>query len=164
MKNPHDYEARAALMWGASMAHNNLTGCGRLKGSGIHLIEEEMHSANAGIVHGAGLSVIFPAWARQVYTRKLARFVQFANRVWNIEINCEHPEETAVQGIERMEALIRELKLPETMEDIGVSEASFPMIADQCCQNGRTVSNLCILTRKDVCTILERCCKKKKDL
>lgn len=154
MKEPQDYEARATLMWGASIAHNNLLGCGRLKGCGLHLIEEEMHSANARIVHGAGLSVLFPAWARQVCKKAPGRFAQFAVRVWNVEMNFEHPEETAEKGIALMEHFIEELGLPRHMEEIGVSEADFGQIARQCIEKSQEVSRLCHLTEEEVRNIL----------
>lgn len=150
MKEPYNYEARATLMWGASIAHNNLLGCGRLKGCGLHLIEEEMHSANARIVHGAGLSVLFPAWARQVCKKAPARFAQFAVRVWNVEMNFEHPEETAEKGIGLMENFIEELGLPRHMEEIGVQEADFEGIVKQCMEKSPEVSRLCHLTEEDV--------------
>lgn len=156
MKDLHNYEARAALMWGASMAHNNLIGCGRLKGSGIHLIEEEMHSVKHDIVHGAGLSVVFPSWARQACQKAPMRLAQFANRVWNVEMNFENPEETALKGIEKMEELIDTLGLPRTMEEIGIQEKDFPQIVELCTKNGRRVSNLCDFTPEDVTEILER--------
>lgn len=156
MKDLHDYEARAAIMWGASMAHNNLVGCGRLKGSGIHLIEEEMHSANHSIVHGAGLSVVFPSWARQAYKKAPMRLAQFAHRVWGIEMNFENPEATALKGIEKMEEFIDYLGLPRTMREIGVKAEDFPLIVEQCTGNGRRVSQLCDFTPEDIMEILKR--------
>ena len=156
MKKPDDYEARAALMWGASMAHNNIISCGRIKGSGIHLIEEELHSVNNKIVHGAGLSVLFPAWARQVCRRNVPRFAQFAARVMNIDYNFENPGETALKGIEAMEEYISFLGLPRSLRDIGIAEEQFEAIADLCTVGGRTVSNLCELTRQDIMEILRR--------
>lgn len=156
MEEPRDYEARATLMWGASIAHNNLLGCGRLKGCGLHLIEEEMHSVNARIVHGAGLSVLFPAWARVVCKKAPARFAQFAVRVWNIEMDTEHPEETAEKGIALMETFIGELGLPRHMKEIGVEEADFDQIVKQCMEKGTEVSRMCHLSAEDVKDILYR--------
>ena len=156
MKNPRDYEARATLMWGASLAHNNLLSCGRLKGSGIHLIEEELHAANGRIVHGVGLSAIFPSYARQVYKRNIKRFARFAVEVFNENYDYEHPEKTALKGIEDMEELIDFLGLPKTLKEIGVSRDQFDMVAEHCTENGRKVSNLCPMTKEDVLEILER--------
>lgn len=156
MKEPQNYEARATLMWGASIAHNNLLGCGRIKGCGLHLIEEEMHSANARIVHAAGLSVLFPAWAKQLYKKAPLRFAQFASRVWDVEMNFENPEETAEKGIACMESFIKELGLPQHMAEIGVQEKDFDQIVKQCIEKGPEVSGLCHLTESDVREILCR--------
>lgn len=156
MGDLQNYEARATLMWGASIGHNNLVGCGRLKGSGIHLIEEEMHSANHKLVHGAGLAVVFPSWARQIYKRMPMRFAQFANRVLDVEMNFEKPEETALKGIEKMEEFIRFLGLPTRLKDVGVYPESFPQIVEQCTGNGRQVSKLCDISAEDVMEILQR--------
>ena len=156
MKKPDDYEARATLMWGASLAHNNLLSCGRLKGCGIHLIEEELHAANGKIVHGAGLSALFPSYARQVYQKGLNRFARFAVEVFGEDYDFEHPERTALKGIEDMENLISFLGLPKSLKEIGVSPEQFDMVAERCTANGRNVSNLCKLTKQDVMEILER--------
>lgn len=154
MKDPGNYEARATLMWGASLAHNNLLSCGRLKGSGIHLIEEELHAANAKIVHGAGLSAIFPSYAKQVYKRNIKRFARFAVEVFNENYDYEHPERTAWKCIEDMEKFIDFLGLPRTLKEIGVSRDQFEMVAEACTVNGRNVSNLCHMTKQDVLDIL----------
>lgn len=156
MKKPDDYKARATLMWGASLAHNNLLSCGRLKGCGIHLIEEELHAANGKIVHGAGLSALFPSYARQVYQKGLNRFARFAVEVFGEDYDFEHPERTALKGIEDMENLISFLRLPKSLKEIGVSPEQFDMVAERCTANGRNVSNLCKLTKQDVMEILER--------
>lgn len=46
--------------------------------------------------HGAGLAVVFPAWMKYVYRNNVEKFVQFAHRVWNVEVNFEQPEKTAL--------------------------------------------------------------------
>ena len=154
MEKPDDYEARATLMWGASLAHNNLLSCGRLKGCGLHLIEEELHAANGRIVHGAGLSALFPAYARHVYQKGLNRFARFAVEVFGEECDFEHPERTALKGIQDMENLIRFLGLPKSLKEIGVTRDQLEMVAKNCTANGRNVSNLCKLTKQDVMEIL----------
>ena len=155
MNNLTDYNARATLMWGASMAHNNLNGCGRLKGSGIHLIEEELHAGNPRIVHGAGLAVVWPGWARCVYKKAPMRLAQFANRVWGVRMDFEHPENTALRGIELMESYRDFLELPKTLREIGITREMFPEIVEHCTANGRRVSQLCDITAEDVLAILE---------
>ena len=61
--NGENYDARAEIMWAGSLAHNNLLSTGRIGDWASHAIEHEL-SALYDIAHGAGLSVIFPAWIK----------------------------------------------------------------------------------------------------
>ena len=67
-----------------------------------HQLEHELSGMYDRVAHGAGLAVIFPAWAKYVYRNEkaLPRFSQYAVRVWGIEMDFEHPERTALAGIE----------------------------------------------------------------
>jgi len=67
IKNPCDYDARANIMWASSLSHNDLTGCGRENALAVHQLEHALSGKFDKIAHGAGLSVLFPAWARYVY-------------------------------------------------------------------------------------------------
>jgi len=71
-----------------------------------HNIEHEI-SAIYDVAHGAGLAVVFPAWMKYVYKNNLDRFVQFAVRVWNVEMNFDEPERTALEGIERLKSSLK---------------------------------------------------------
>ncbi|MDD4700366.1 MAG: iron-containing alcohol dehydrogenase, partial [Oscillospiraceae bacterium] len=79
--NPHDYEARANIMWAGMVAHNNLCGVGREQDWASHGIEHEL-SAVYDCAHGAGLAVVFPAWMTYVYKHDINRFAQMAVNVW----------------------------------------------------------------------------------
>ena len=100
--NPKDYNARAEIMWAGTIAHNNILSTGRRSDWSSHMIEHEL-SAIYNIPHGSGLAIIFPAWMKYVYRNDLMRFSQFASRVWDIEINYENLEETAIKGISATE-------------------------------------------------------------
>ncbi len=92
IENPRDYEARAALMWAGSLSHNGLTGCGKQFVMRCHQLEHELSGAYDRIAHGAGLAVLFPAWAKYIFRENLPRFAQYAANVWNIPMDFEHPE------------------------------------------------------------------------
>ena len=62
-ENPNDYELRANIMWAGTLAHNGILGMGREEDWGSHGIEHEL-SAIYDIAHGAGLSIVFPAWMK----------------------------------------------------------------------------------------------------
>jgi alcohol dehydrogenase YqhD (iron-dependent ADH family) len=73
MNEPDDYEARANIMWASSISHNDLTGCGRENALCVHQIEHGLSGEFDHIAHGAGLAVLFPAWARFIYKQKAVR-------------------------------------------------------------------------------------------
>ena len=128
VKDPRNYDAQAQLMWGGTIAHNETLGVGRVQDFGSHQIEHEL-SALYDVAHGAGLAVVFPAWMRYHMHKNVMRFAQFATRVYNCEMNFEHPEETALRGIEAHEAFLREIGMPLTLKELGARAEDIPAIA-----------------------------------
>ena len=121
IKNPDDYDAWAEVMWGGTIAHNNLLNTGRIGDWGSHDIEHEL-SGIYDVAHGAGLAVVFPAWMKYVYKHDIARFVQFAVRVWNVEEDHFSPEETALAGISALESFLTSLNQAVRLPGIGIDE------------------------------------------
>ncbi|MBP5636061.1 MAG: iron-containing alcohol dehydrogenase, partial [Bacteroidales bacterium] len=72
LKDPEDYRARAQIMWGGSLAHNDLTGCGLNGDWATHQLEHEL-SGMFDATHGAGLAAIWPSWARYVMHENIGR-------------------------------------------------------------------------------------------
>ena len=98
-QDPENYDARAEIMWAGTLAHSGLIGMGREEDWGSHAIEHEL-SAIYDIAHGAGLSIIFPAWMKHVYRENEERFVQFAQRVMNVELPNSMVYETIMEVLE----------------------------------------------------------------
>lgn len=119
--NPNDYNARAEIMLSGMVAHNDSLSMGRLGDWASHDIEHEL-SGIYDIAHGAGLSIIFPAWMKYVYNHDLNRFVQFANRVFNIDINFNNLEETALKGIEALENFFTKIDLPTRLHHVNIGD------------------------------------------
>ena len=128
VKQPDNYDAQSQLMWASTIAHNDTLGVGRTQDWGSHQIEHEL-SALYDVAHGAGLAVVFPAWMRYHMNRNVMRFAQFAVRVYNCEMNFEHPEETALRGIEAHEAFLREIGMPLTLKELGARTEDIPALA-----------------------------------
>ena len=63
MEDPHNYEARANIMWAGMVCHNDIMGVGRQQDWNSHHLEHVL-SAKYDCAHGAGLAVIMPAWMR----------------------------------------------------------------------------------------------------
>lgn len=119
--NPKDYNARAELMWAATLAHNDLVGTGRAGDWASHMIGMEL-SAIYDSTHGATLSAVTASWARYVMKHNPRRFIQFATRVWNVEYDYDSPERTAQEGIRRMEAFFREIGLPVSLRELKIPD------------------------------------------
>ena len=151
LANPRDYDARAEIMWAGTIAHNDLLGTGRVGDWASHYIEHEM-SGIYDIAHGAGLAVIFPAWMKQVYKQNINRFVQFATRVWGVEPSFEHPERTALEGIERMISFFRAIGLPTSFKEAGLPSDKFEEMARKATEKG-PLGSFAKMGTKDVVSV-----------
>ena len=127
---PNDYEARATLMWAGSISHNNLTECGRLRLFPVHKLEHELSAFRDEIAHGAGLSVLFPAWALYVMEHDVPRFAQLAHRVLGVEMDFSHPERTARDGILTLKRFFEEIGMPVHMAQLGIKPENYETLAD----------------------------------
>jgi alcohol dehydrogenase YqhD (iron-dependent ADH family) len=136
IKNPEDYEARATLMWASSLSHNGLTGCGKKATFPAHKIEHDISGLHDEVSHGAGLAVVFPAWARYIYTYDVRKFAQLANRVWKVDMDHDHPERTALEGIESMTRYFAEIGMPTTMQELGIDPSEFETLAEMTTDGG----------------------------
>lgn len=152
LKDPKNYDVRAEIMWSGTIAHNGLLGTGREEDWGSHKIEHEI-SAIYDITHGAGLAVVFPAWMKYVYNINLKKFIQFSYRVWDVEVDLDNPESTALEGIKRLENFFREIGLPTRLKDMNISDERFEEMAQKCTMSG-PVGGLKKLYKEDVLNIL----------
>lgn len=155
LEEPENYDARAEIMWTGTIAHNDLLSTGRIGDWASHKIEHEL-SAIYDIAHGAGLSIIFPAWMKYVYKNNINKFVQFAVRVWNVELSYESSEAIALEGIRRMTEFFKKIGLPVTLEEASISNDRFEEMADKCTALGtKTVGSFVKLGKEDIIKIYE---------
>jgi alcohol dehydrogenase YqhD (iron-dependent ADH family) len=145
---PDDYDARAQLMWAGTLAHNNTVGVGRVGDWASHQIEHEL-SGLYDVAHGAGLAVVFPAWMRYTLSHNPTRFAQLAARVWGASLDFDHPERTALEGIERFEAFLTGIGMPVTLTALGAKREDIPFLAKKTKRgpDGKT-GNFVKLTRR----------------
>ena len=135
-QDPCNYEARANLMWAGSLSHNDLTHAGRSFFMQVHQLEHELSGMYPRIAHGAGLSALWPSWARYVCAAWPERFAQYAVRVWNLEMNFENPMETALAGIKVTEDYFKSLDMPTNIRDLGVEPEKIDEMAEKCTNFG----------------------------
>lgn len=155
LKQPDDYDSWAEIMWSGTVAHNNLMNTGRVGDWASHDIEHEL-SAIYDVAHGAGLAVVFPAWMKYVYRHDVARFCQFAVRVWGVEPDFRSPEETALEGISRLENYFRSIGMPVTLKELGVPDDRLEEMAAKATNNDAyTIGQFVKLKKADVLSILK---------
>ncbi len=156
VQNPCDYEARATVMWGSSLSHNDLTGCGRDQFLAVHQLEHALSGLYPQIAHGAGLAVLFPAWAEYMYKHNVARFAQFARRVWGVTLADD--QEAAKAGIKAMADYFKAIGMPATLREFGVTQEDLPKLADLCSFDGtRVIHSYLPMDRQVVLEIFEGC-------
>jgi len=149
--DPEDYEARAELMWASTIAHTDIVGLGRNDNWASHQIEHEL-SAQYDVAHGAGLSVIFPAWMTRVRKDNLPRFVQFATRVWNVDYIAGREDEVALEGIRRLRIFYDSIGMPTSLSALGVKDKRYDIMADKAMRDG-SFGEIRKLSREDVIAI-----------
>ncbi len=155
LKKPDDYAARAEIMWTGTLAHNGLLGTGRIEDWSSHMIEHEISGLN-DVAHGAGLAVVFPAWMSYVYKHDVSLFAQFASRVWNVEVDYNNLQATALEGISRTKSFFKSIGLPTSLGEIGICSKHYSRIAANCRRaDGKTVGNFVKLQSDDIIEILK---------
>lgn len=145
-----NYDAWAETMWAGCLAHNNLMDRGREGDWASHDIEHEL-SGIYDIAHGSGLAIIFPAWMKYVLKHDVARFAQFAVRVWGVEPDYFDMESVARKGIECLEEFWRGMGLPVRLSQAGIGLDRAAEMAKKCADGDtHTVGRFVPLTAKDI--------------
>jgi len=106
--NPEDYDARANLVWCATMALNGLIGSGVPQDWTTHMIGHEL-TAMFGLDHGKTLAILQPSIWQVRKEKKREKLLQYAERVWNIS-----------DGDEDNKIDLAILKTREFFEEIGI--------------------------------------------
>ncbi|RBW69645.1 iron-containing alcohol dehydrogenase [Bacillus taeanensis] len=153
LEEPTNYNARAEIMLAGTVAHNDSLSTGRIGDWGSHDIEHEI-SGIYDIAHGAGLAIVFPAWMKYVYKHDINRFVQFANRVWDVEIDLNDLEKTALKGIEKTEQFFSSIGMPVTLQEANIGEEHFAEMSKKGTERG-PLGNFVKLYEDDVHHILK---------
>jgi NADP-dependent alcohol dehydrogenase len=134
IENPDDYEARAEFAWAATNALNFTTFSG-VEGSRFdtHFIEHTL-SAEYNIAHGAGLSIVVPAWMKWQKENLPERFDRFAEKVFD--------KKSADDGIDALINWYIQIGTPVTLSEGNIPEEDIPMLVD-------ILSDLAVMMRRD---------------
>ena len=148
LENPKDYDARAEFAWVSSWALNGLTPAGSEGGSfPNHLIEHSL-SALYNVAHGAGLSVVIPAWMRWHKENNLKQYERFAKEVFNLS--------SADEGINALEAWFDKIGSPVTLEKAGIPREAIAELAENAYETANVWGMSKTYTLETIVEILEK--------
>lgn len=154
MLDMNDWEARSELMWASAMAENGILKIGKITDFQAHQIEHQL-GAYTDCNHGQGLAVIHPVLYRHLYKSSVKQFARMAEKVWEIPAEGKTQEELAEAGIQALADFIREIGLPSTFTEMGLTDKSvLKKVADTC---NLTAGCCKKLSREEVLEILEEC-------
>ena len=139
LEKPDDYDARATIMWASSLSHNGLMALGNdTKGDwASHQIEHEL-SGMFDVAHGAGLAVIWPAWAKYNIDVNPMRIAKLGYNVFSVTPS-DDVKADAEKTIENVESFYKSINMPVRVSDMGISlsDSDIDTLAEKCTFFGR---------------------------
>jgi alcohol dehydrogenase YqhD (iron-dependent ADH family) len=153
LKEPDDYNARADIMWGAVLGFNGLTTAGLgITSFPAHMIEHSL-SALYNIPHGAGLSIVLPAWMSYSLEAKKDRIARMAREVFYVQ--DKNPLQAAKKGVSGLTSWFKSIGCPVSLSEANIPEEDIEKIAD----NAATLARLWMMnsyTRDIIIEILKK--------
>ncbi len=140
LANPEDYEARAALMLNSSLSHNGYTGIGKRCPFVVHPLEHALSGYRPDIPHGAGVALLYSAWASYVCSKAPAKFAYLTKRIFNLEAKTEL--ETAIMGVAAMKDFFHSVGMPTSFAEVGITKNDIPSLVRLASGNGTRVIGL----------------------
>ena len=162
--DPKDYEAMSEIMWCGSVSHVGLTGIGA-QGDTPREGDWACHQLGMAIsalydsTHGATLTAVWAAWSRYVKEANVARFAQFARKVYGVMEADD--EKAAEEGILRTNAFFRSLGMPLSLTELlghEPTDEEIEKIAWECTfGRKRTIGAFKVLGYDDIVAIYKAC-------
>ncbi len=155
LKNPQDIKARSELMWSSAMAENGILKIGKVTDFQGHMIEHQL-GAYTDCNHGQGLAVIHPVLYKHIYETQVDKFARFALEVFNVEKGNKDNKELALEGIEALSNLIKEIGLPTTLKEMNITldDETIKAIASSTVRTGGCSKKL---SNEEIEEILKEC-------
>ncbi|ACQ93529.1 iron-containing alcohol dehydrogenase [Tolumonas auensis DSM 9187] len=148
ISEPDNYDARAEFAWASSLALNGLTKAGAMGYQyPNHMIEHSL-SAIYNVPHGAGLSVVMPAWMKWYYNNNTKQFERFAREVFG--------KDSALQGIEAFEAWLNKIGTPTRLKQLNIPTDDINELVDNVFDNAKYFGANELYTKDVIASILEK--------
>ncbi|MDA3924402.1 MAG: iron-containing alcohol dehydrogenase [Kiritimatiellae bacterium] len=127
LEDPFDLEARASMMWAATLAWNFLgsSGVGAWT-TPSHTLEHPM-SGLFDVAHGAGLAVTGPAWMTWESRRRSSRIASFARNI--MDVTESDDAKACKEGIEQFRAWLSKIGNPVSLRECNIQRDQIPELA-----------------------------------
>ena len=86
------------------------------------MTQQQLDSALYNVPHGAGLSVVIPAWAKWYYKQNEEQFIRFAKEVFG--------KDSAIDGILELENWFNKIGTPTKLKQFDLDENSIAEIIE----------------------------------
>ena len=137
IEDPNNYQGRATLMLSSTLSHNGLTHIGKPFFMPVHQLEHALSGVYPQVAHGAGLSILFPAWAEfflDLHTHKLARL---GRELFDVKI--ENDKLAAKEAIKCFRNYFDSIGMPTYLEDCQIDNLDIDKLVAVLTDNGKKV-------------------------
>jgi NADP-dependent alcohol dehydrogenase len=117
LENPKDYDVRANLMWTATLALNGLIATGVPADWATHMIGQEV-TGLYGLDHGQTLAILQPAVWLYKKEQKKAKLLQYAERVWGLNVGDD--DSRVMAAIEKTRHFFENMGVPTRLSAYGL--------------------------------------------
>lgn len=135
VNEPENYDARANLVWSATMALNGVIAVGVPQDWATHMIGHEL-TALFGIDHGQTLAIVYPSLLKVCREQKHAKLLQYAKRVWNIDVGSD--DDKIDLAIKKTREFFESLGIKTRLSEYGVTADKIPVLVEQLRAHGLT--------------------------
>lgn len=135
LQNPHDYAARANIMWATTLAFNGYLATGVPEDWATHMIGHEL-TAKYGLDHAKTLAIILPSLLRIQKQQKKTKLLQYAARIWQIN---DGDEDTRIEkAIAKTEEFFRSLQMKIKLSEYGIGAEAVEIVVKKLQEHGYT--------------------------
>ncbi|CAG9180117.1 alcohol dehydrogenase [Cupriavidus pampae] len=135
LAHPEDYDARANVMWAATMALNGFIGAGVPQDWATHMVGHEL-TAMHGLDHAQTLAIVLPSMLAARREQKREKLLQYAERVWNIREGSE--AERIDAAIEATRAFFERMGASTRLSGYGIDASRIEDIVSKLEEHGMT--------------------------
>jgi NADP-dependent alcohol dehydrogenase len=151
LANPMNFDVRANVMWSCTMALNGIIATGVPTDWATHTIGHEL-TAFFGLDHAVTLSIVLPTLMRETREEKKQKLLQFAKRVWGIDVGTE--DRKIDEAIEKTEAFFQSMGIKTRLSNYGITEDQLTPIFNRFDERGWKLGEMKTITSERIKKIL----------